>query len=50
MLRFYCFSVSPWRRAKVKKNQDKLEANVTYQLLDYCDDVNSVDEKHKSQK
>jgi len=33
-----------------KKNQDKLEANVTYQLLVYCDDVNSVNEKHKSQK
>jgi hypothetical protein len=37
-------------QSKGQKNQDKLEANGTYQLLVYCDDVNSVDEKHKSHK
>jgi hypothetical protein len=46
-LLFLSFSLA---QCKGKKNQDKLDANGTYQLLVYCDDVNSVDEKHKWHK
>ena len=49
-IHFYCSSVSPLRRARGQKNQDKLDGNGTYQLLVYCDDVNSVGEKHKWHK
>jgi hypothetical protein len=46
-LLLFSFSLA---QSEGQKNQDKLEANGTYQLLVCCDDVNSVDEKHKSHK
>jgi hypothetical protein len=47
---FLFFLSFTFAQSKGTKNQDKLDGNGTYQLLVYCDYVNSVDEKHKWHK